>query len=55
MEVLPDFLPAALAALAADPRLGAVGGRLIEMSDALEFQERCAKAAPAGRARRFPA
>jgi glycosyltransferase involved in cell wall biosynthesis len=40
MELMPDFLPAALAALAAEPTLGAVGGVLIEMSDAIEFQER---------------
>jgi glycosyltransferase involved in cell wall biosynthesis len=40
MEVMPEFLPAAFAAFAADPTLGAVGGRLIEMSEALEFQER---------------
>lgn len=44
MEVLPDFLPAALAALAAEPLLAAVGGVLIEMSDAIEFQERLRKA-----------
>jgi glycosyltransferase involved in cell wall biosynthesis len=46
MELMPDFLPAALAALEADPRLGGVGGRLIEMSDALEFQERLRRKAP---------
>ncbi len=40
MEVLPDFLPAALAAMRADPQLGGVGGRLVEMSQAMEFQER---------------
>lgn len=40
MEVMPEFLPAALAALEGDPRLAGVGGRLIEMSDGMEFRER---------------
>lgn len=40
MEVLPDFLPAALAAMTGDPSLAGVGGQLIEMSESLEFQER---------------
>ena len=40
MEVLPDFLPAALAAMDADPGLAGIGGRLIEISGAMEFQER---------------
>jgi len=40
MELLPDFLPAALTALRDDSSLGGVGGKLNEMSDAMEFQER---------------
>lgn len=54
MEIMPRFLPAALAALGEDPSLAAVGGRLIEMSDALEFQER-QRRAPAWVARDVPA
>ncbi|MEI9983980.1 MAG: glycosyltransferase [Aliidongia sp.] len=46
MEVMPDFLPAAFAALRDDPSLAAVGGKLLEMSDALEFQERLRRVAP---------
>src|SRR5271168_4071963 len=46
MELMPSFLPAALAALEADPRLGGVGGRLLEMSEAIEFQERLRRAPP---------
>lgn len=40
MELLPGFLPAALAAMQEDARLAAVGGSLVEMSDGLEFRER---------------
>lgn len=40
MELCPGFLPAALAALAAEPRLAGVGGQLIECSDGMEFRER---------------
>jgi glycosyltransferase involved in cell wall biosynthesis len=40
MELLPDFLPVALEAMQEDPRLASVGGRLVEMSNAAEFQER---------------
>jgi glycosyltransferase involved in cell wall biosynthesis len=40
MELFPDFLPIALEAMQEDPRLASVGGRLIEMSNAVEFQER---------------
>lgn len=40
MELLPDFLPFALPLFNDDASLGAVGGRLIEMSDGMEFQER---------------
>ena len=40
MELLPEFLPAALKALRDDPKLAGIGGRLIEMSESLEFQER---------------
>mgnify|MGYP002621509789 CR=1 FL=1 len=47
MELLPGFLGAALRAMAADPRLAAVGGHLVEMSDGLEFQERQKRANPA--------
>ena len=40
MELLPGFLPAAFDAMAQDPRLAGAGGGLIEMSPAIEFQER---------------
>ena len=40
MELFPDFLPVALEAMQEDPRLASVGGRLVEMSNAVEFQER---------------
>lgn len=40
MELLPDFLPAALALLDQDQTLAGVGGRLIELSDGMEFRER---------------
>jgi glycosyltransferase involved in cell wall biosynthesis len=46
MELLPDFLPAALAALRDESSLGGVGGKLIEMSDAMEFQERLRRSPP---------
>ena len=41
MELDPSFLPAALAAMAADPRLGGVGGLVEEASDAsYQFRSR---------------
>ena len=40
MVLLPGFLAAALAAMDDDERLGAVGGQLTEMSDAIEYRER---------------
>jgi len=40
MELQRGFVAAALAELAADPRLAAVGGQQIEMSESLEYQER---------------
>jgi len=40
MEVISDFLPTALAAMAENPRLACVGGRHIELSGSLEFRER---------------
>jgi len=40
MELLPDFLPTALPLFDRDERLAGVGGRLIELSDGLEFRER---------------
>lgn len=44
MALEPGFPAAALAALEADPSLGAVGGRLIELSEGMEFQERLRRA-----------
>ena len=44
MELEPGFLPAALAALDAEPSLAGVGGRLIELSEGMEFQERLRRA-----------
>jgi glycosyltransferase involved in cell wall biosynthesis len=40
MEVLPEFVAAALEACKRDPTLAAVGGHLIEMSKGFEYQER---------------
>lgn len=40
MELLPDFLPVALATMEDDPRLACVGGHHVEMSNAVEFRER---------------
>ena len=46
MELCPGFLEAAVAALQDDPGLAGVGGRLIEMSSAMEFRERMLRASP---------
>lgn len=40
MELLPGFLPAAMALFDQDLKLAGVGGRLIELSDGIEFRER---------------
>jgi GT2 family glycosyltransferase len=40
MELLADFLPAAIKWLGQDAHLAGVGGRLVEMSDGIEFRER---------------
>jgi cellulose synthase/poly-beta-1,6-N-acetylglucosamine synthase-like glycosyltransferase len=40
MELLPDFLPHALTAMVDDPRLACVGGLHVQMSSAVEFQDR---------------
>ena len=44
MELEPGFLPAALRALDTEPSLAAVGGKLIELSEGMEFQERLRRA-----------
>lgn len=49
MELLPGFLRAGFAALDGDARLGAVGGGLIETSDAIEYRERQSRPDPGRR------
>ena len=39
-ELVPGFLGQAFAAMRGDGQLGAVGGRVVEMSDGLEYRER---------------
>ena len=46
MEMRPEFIPAALAALRADHRLAGVGGLVNEMSTTTEFRERRRRRAP---------
>lgn len=48
MELLPGFLSDALRAMEREPDLAAVGGRLVETSTAIEFEERQRREPPPG-------
>jgi glycosyltransferase involved in cell wall biosynthesis len=51
MELAPEFLPAAHAALDADPRLAGVGGQIVDRVMTLEFQRRARQRGKHGNAR----